>query len=916
MATKNRKTGDAGELRKRAEAEAESARDYIANIVNAIGDPVFVKDGQHRFVLVNDAECALVGHSRADLIGKTDADFFPQEQVGVFWEMDDLVLNTGHENVNEELLTDARTGETRTIVTRKTRYVAPNGNRFVIGVIRDITEHKRDAQALVQSEAHYRGLVESANDIIWRMDLQGRFTFVNSVVKKLAGYEPEEILGKHFEDFAEPPSTEVAAASFERRLSGKVRREGVPLTLVHRRKDGSVFQGEVLTSPIFDMEDRLLEIQGVTRDITEHKRAEEAVRIALTKYKTLFEVIPIGLTVSDKTGKIVEANQVAETLLGISREEHTRRKIDGSEWRIVRLDGTPMPAGEYASVRALKENRLVENVEMGIVKSPDDTTWISVTASPVPLEGYGVIIAYCDITERKRAEQTQARLVAILDATPGFVGFADAKDTRIRYINPFGRKMVGLDAQEDVTHLKIADVHPEWTNKLFRDEIIPTAIRDGVWIGECAFLNRDGREIPVMMVLLAHKSLSGEVERFSTISMDITERKRVEAEKEKLEAQLRQVQKMEAVGQLAGGVAHDFNNLLQVILGYVHILQADLGKDTAHGEVLDAVRQAGERAADLTRQLLAFSRRQIIQPVNLDLNDLIQDVLKMIRRVIGEDMELCYVPGDRLGTIYVDKGQIEQILMNLCVNARDAMPTGGTLTIETENVVIGGAYCREHPWATEGRYVLLSVTDTGHGMDEATRTQVFDPFFTTKAVGQGTGLGLATVYGIVKHHDGLIHVYSEPGKGTAFKVYLPIVERSAEEVGPKVEEAAVGGTETILVAEDEEMVRDLLSNMLQTAGYTVLMACDGEEALRVFEEHADAIDLAILDVMMPKLGGREVMDRIQARCPRVRFLFSSGYSANAIHTNFVIKEKLHLITKPYRRADLLRAIRERLDNAR
>jgi len=241
------------------------------------------------------------------------------------------------------------------------------------------------------------------------------------------------------------------------------------------------------------------------------------------------------------------------------------------------------------------------------------------------------------------------------------------------------------------------------------------------------------------------------------------------------------------------------------------------------------------------------------------------------------------------------------------------MSGGGTLTIETENVTIGQDYRREHPWALEGRYVLLSVTDTGHGMDDATRDQIFEPFFTTKAMGHGTGLGLATVYGIVKHHNGLIHVYSEQGKGTTFKVYIPIVERPAETVGTKIETRAVGGSETILVAEDEEMVRGLVVRVLRGAGYSVLAANNGEEALRIFEEHDGDIHLALLDVMMPKLGGREVMERIQVKSPHIRFLFSSGYSENAVHTNFVVKEGFHLISKPYRTPELLRAIRQVLD---
>lgn len=388
--------------------------------------------------------------------------------------------------------------------------------------------------------------------------------------------------------------------------------------------------------------------------------------------------------------------------------------------------------------------------------------------------------------------------------------------------------------------------------------------------------------------------------------------KNADTKREQLEEQLRHAQKMEAVGQLAGGVAHDFNNILQVILGHVDMVLSDL-RDAEIRQPLEEVFQAAGRAADLTHQLLAFSRRQVIRPANLDLNKLVEGTLKMIDSLIGEHISLCFMPARCLGTIYADPGQIEQILINLCVNARDAMPNGGTLTIETNNVTIGPDYLNMHPWATEVRYVQFTVTDTGHGIDEATRAQIFEPFFTTKSVGRGTGLGLATVYGIVEQHNGHIQVYSELGKGTAFKIYIPIVESPAEEIHERIIEPVVGGTETILVAEDEELVRNLVTNMLRSAGYTVLTASDGEEAIRKYDQHADSIALALLDVVMPKLGGREVMDHIQARTSTIPFLFSSGYSENAVHTNFVIEEGLHLISKPYGKNELLRAVRKILD---
>jgi CheY-like chemotaxis protein len=329
---------------------------------------------------------------------------------------------------------------------------------------------------------------------------------------------------------------------------------------------------------------------------------------------------------------------------------------------------------------------------------------------------------------------------------------------------------------------------------------------------------------------------------------------------------------------------------------------------------IEEVCKATERAAELVRQLLAFSRRQAIQPVNVDLNDLIQSVLKMIQRVIGEHIELNFIPGNRLDTVCVDKGQIEQVLMNLCVNARDAMPRGGTLTIRTRETSFDGDFCRDHPWAAAGRYLLIAVADTGHGMDAETLGHVFEPFFTTKGVGEGTGLGLATVYGIVKQHKGLINVLSEPDRGTLFEIYLPASGCAEVVQEVRTQAPVVGGTETILVAEDEPSVMRLVAMILEEAGYTVLTAVNGEAALRAFEENAGRIDLVLLDVMMPGLGGRQVMENLQARYSGTRFLFCSGYSDKAIPAEYVLSEGLRLIRKPFHKAQLLREVRQILDS--
>ena len=383
--------------------------------------------------------------------------------------------------------------------------------------------------------------------------------------------------------------------------------------------------------------------------------------------------------------------------------------------------------------------------------------------------------------------------------------------------------------------------------------------------------------------------------------------------RQQMEVQLRQSQKMEAVGQMAGGIAHDFNNLLQIIGGYTELSEAETKLESSVGSSLQQISKATSRGKTLVKQLLAFSRRQVMDPVDMNLNEAIKSLPSLIQGLIGEHIKLEIIPGHGLGTVHADRGLMEQVLVNLCVNARDAMPEGGALTIETENVLIDGEYAQTHLWATEGRYVLLSVSDTGCGMDKETLDHIFEPFFTTKEVGRGTGLGLSMVYGIITQHEGQISAYSELEKGTIFKIYLPLVERRAVEVSSVVSRAASGGTETLLLAEDDEAVLRLAELALRTAGYTVLTAKNGEDAVRVFREHAEEIDMLVFDVVMPRMGGKEAMERILKKHPDLPHLFTSGYSKNAVHTNFIKNRGLHLLSKPYRTEALLRKIREVLE---
>jgi len=384
-------------------------------------------------------------------------------------------------------------------------------------------------------------------------------------------------------------------------------------------------------------------------------------------------------------------------------------------------------------------------------------------------------------------------------------------------------------------------------------------------------------------------------------------------ERRKLEAQLQTAQKMESVGTLAGGIAHDFNNVLTVILGYGEMLKFRIAGDPKAVSDLDEILRSAERASVLTRQILAFARRQIIELGNIDLNRVVADLGKLIRKVTREDIVIRTSLAERMPAIRADQGQVEQVLMNLCLNARDAMPGGGEIVVETQEAWLEEEYVKQYPYMKAGRYAVLSVTDTGIGMDEGTRGRIFEPFFTTKGPDKGTGLGLAVVYGIVKQHNGFIHVYSEPGKGSTFRIYFPAVTDPADSKAPVSPGLILGGGETILLAEDDDPIRNLAEKTLSSYGYKVLVACDGEEAVDLFRRHGNQVAMAVLDVVMPRMGGKQAFEEMAGRTPGLKVLFLSGYSANAIHDSFVLHPGTPFLQKPFGPGALARKVREILD---
>ncbi len=517
--------------------------------------------------------------------------------------------------------------------------------------------------------------------------------------------------------------------------------------------------------------------------------------------------------------------------------------------------------------------------------------------------------------EQQRAlEKERARLASVMDATSDLVAFADSEGT-VLHINPAGRKLLGLPANGGAPGLKLADLQPRAEAQRVANEGIPAARQRGTWEAETALLHRDGHAIPVSQVIMAHKDPAGRDNFLSTIARDITERKLAEQEGMRLRSQLLQAQKMESVGRLAGGIAHDFNNMLQVILGNaaLAIEQAQPGS-LLHTELL-GIQKSANRSAALTRQLLTFARKQNVTPDVLDLNETIGGMLQMLKRLIGENIQLVWTPARDLWPVKLDPAQIDQILANLAINARDAIPDQGKLIIETANAVLDASYTHIGADFAPGEYVLLSVADTGSGMTQEVLEHLFEPFFTTKEIGRGTGLGLAMVFGIVKQNKGLIQVVSAPDQGATFKIYFPRTEPVA--ISEKSAASPSGpphGTETILLVEDEQQILELGGKFLQRCGYNALLASSPEQALKIAAQHNGKIHLLITDMVMPGMNGKELKKRLEATQSGLKTLLMSGYAADVFSQHGAPDANVNFLQKPFTFEGLAQKVRDLLDS--
>jgi two-component system cell cycle sensor histidine kinase/response regulator CckA len=516
-----------------------------------------------------------------------------------------------------------------------------------------------------------------------------------------------------------------------------------------------------------------------------------------------------------------------------------------------------------------------------------------------------------DITERKRAEEEKQKFYTLVEYSRDFIAVADLEDN-VEYLNPAGRAMLGIPETESVKGTHSLDYVAPADLPIVHNTILPALYSTGHWEGELHFRHRQtGHTLLLDFVGFQVKDkTTGEPRFVATVSRDMSERRA-------LEQQLRHAQKFEAIGQLAGGIAHDFNNVVGAILGW-----AELGEEQAASgdpvllNYFKKIHSQCDRVTALIRQLLAFARRQILEPRSLNLNQTVRDVLNLLDKVIGKDIEIWEDLQDGLSVVRADPTQIEQVLMNLCINSRDAMPKGGRITIETHNTSLSEEECQHAAGLQPGRFAELRVADTGMGMDAAVRDRIFEPFFTTKGAGKGTGLGLATVYGIVKQHNGFIHVESEPGEGSTFRVFLPVDEAPVADKPPAPASddlPARGGTETILLADDHLGICEMAQSVLTAKGYKVLVAHDGEEAIQIFHANCDRISLAVLDVIMPRRSGTEVFAALKALNPNLSVLFATGYTNETAALADLLAHGAAILKKPYSPSELSRRVREVLD---
>ena len=890
----------------------QMSEDFLKTVLDASPTCIFVKNRAGRYVLANQAMAHVHGTTPQEMLGRTDRDYVDvgittATEVQRFRTDDRKVIDSGEAVFVVEEMFTLPDGSVRHFQTTKAPLDVEGHGVCVLGVALDITERKRAEDALRESEAKYHTLFESANDAIVIADAEsGRLTDANREAERLLGRSREEIIGMHQLKLHPPDKLEF----YERKFRDHVRRGRVAdYEAEVVRKDGTVVPVHI-SAAVMEIGGKTV-IQGLFHDVTERKRAEEALKEERQRLFSLLDGLPAYVW--------LQAPDYSPRFVNRTFREHFGEPAGKPCYEV--FNRGRKPCERCPTFRVFKTAKPQEwewtDAASGRTYRVYDYPFADVDGSPLVLE-MGV-----DVTDRRKAEgalrRSEAALRDIFEAasTVAFITTdLGGREARILEFSPGAEHIFGY-SRDEVLGRPLSMLHlPEHVAAF--PGVIESMRRTGKPVtGEVPLVRKSGERFPAL--LTTHPIFNDEGEMISVlgVSTDITDRKRAEQALHEREEELRQAQKMEAVGRLAGGIAHDFNNLLTAITGYSELLMENLSADDPKRQDAKEINKAGHQGASLVRQLLAFSRKQVLAPTVLDLNATVTGMQRMLRSVAGAGVELVTVLEAERPYVKADRVQIEQVLMNLVANARDAMPQGGRLVIETATVepdegVVGGPL-----GVKPGVFVMLSVTDTGIGMNEETRSRLFEPFFTTKEVGEGTGLGLSTIYGIVRQSGGDVRVYSEPGKGTTFKVYLPCAETPPAEADAGARPAAaLEGTETILVVEDEEAVRDFVTRALRKWGYTVLAAGNSREAVPLGIDYEEPIDLLVTDVVMPGLTGTELAARLERQSPRMRVLYISGYSQHAGIQQELVEPGAPFLQKPFSSDALARKVREVLDESR
>jgi two-component system, cell cycle sensor histidine kinase and response regulator CckA len=776
---------------------------------------------------------------------------------------------------------------TQVIVDKQTSYVV---------YVRDITARRMAEEQLLR----LAGIVESSRDAIIGKDLTGRITSWNKGAEAMYGYPAHEAISRNIRMLAPAERVDEIAWILQCVKEGQSIQG---FETVRMTKTGKPVWVSLTVSPVLDSNAIVVGASTIARDITEQKLVEEALRKA---NETSIYTSPIPIVAADTDGRITMWNPAAETLFGWSEHE-----VVGKQNPTIRWEGVQ----ESADLRArLLSGQVLSGVEMQRQRRDGSVLEVNLSAAPIKdAKGQikGVLGFFTDVTEQKQSQEAlriaeQKYRTIFENAVEGI--YQRTASGSYLSANPALARMLGFESAEELIPIRTDVTIQKHVNPELYGEFVRAMEEKGsVENFEHQAYRKDGKMIWVSENAHVVRDSMGNILYFEGTIQDITHRR-------ELEQQLQQMQKIEAVGRLAGGVAHDFNNILMAISSYAELLERKVSDDGSR-RYLNEIVKATDRASSLTQGLLTFSREQILSPKLLDLNAVIREQVTMLQRLIPENIELQFLPGESIGAIKADQIQIEQVVMNLVINARDAMPNGGRLVIETSNAVLDEVNCVLPSPAPMKDFVAIVVTDNGCGMTVDTKSRMFEPFYTTKEKGKGTGLGLAIVFGVVKQNGGQISVYSELGLGTTFRIYFPLVAREFEQRDRRDEGIRMCGTETVLLVEDEESVRESTAEYLTESGYTVLKAKGGPDALQVAEQYCGTIHLLLTDLIMPQMSGRELSERVRKARPELRVVFISGYSNHMLSTEQVLDPQHVLLQKPFRLDALGKSVREALSSS-